>query len=147
MSVLSVLLLMIMVLSHWLTKTIEPFEQTRYAIVVLTRGYDTLDKYKLLVERNNAIYDVFYSKLKEDLPKYDILIYHEGNITTEQQSYIQSKTPGLPMLFKTIHLIENQENHDFCPPTVLSNSFSNGYKNMCHFWSIDFLHYLKDYTF
>lgn len=36
---------------------------------------------------------------------------------------------------------------DLCYPTTLSNRFSLGYKHMCHFWSIDFLEYLKDYKY
>jgi hypothetical protein len=34
-----------------------------------------------------------------------------------------------------------------CPETKLSSSFSMGYKNMCHFWSIGFLEYLKNYHY
>jgi len=152
MSLLFVSLLAVLYLSQWLQETsienFEPVAEPKHAIVVLTRGYDTDEKYNLLTERNNSIYDVFYSKLNGDeTNKYDILIYHEGNITPDQQDYIQRKTPNLPLIFKTIQLHEDQENNELCPPTLLSKSFSNGYKNMCYFWSIDFLEYLKEYDY
>jgi hypothetical protein len=128
---------------------IEKFEESKNAFVVLTRGYDNFEKYNLLIERNKSIYDVFYSKLQENNKyKYDIIIFNEGNITLEQQKYIQNKTPYLPLIFITIKMYDNNfKNKNICPETVLSNSFSNGYKNMCYFWSIDFLNYLKDYNY
>lgn len=117
------------------------------AIVVLTRGYNELKSYNMLINRNRHIAINFYLKLgnKED---YDIIIFHEGNITIEHQKYIQSGSPRLPLIFKEIQFINNTTvNTCLCPPTVLSNFFSIGYKNMCYFWSIDFLNYLKNYEY
>ena len=66
----------------------------------------------------------------------------------EQQEYIQSKTPNLPIIFTTVSFYDNKNtNESLCPPTELSNGFSNGYKNMCYFWSIDFLKYLEKYEY
>lgn len=119
---------------------------SRNAIVVLTKGYTILSDYKDLVERNRYISVNFYQKLKN--PKdYDILIYHEGNITIPQQKYIQSQSPKIPLIFKSIDFIDNNITCSSCPPTVLSNSFSNGYKNMCFFWSIRFLKHLSEYEY
>ena len=44
------------------------------AIVVLTKGYDNEKDYKMLVNRNNSIYENFYSKLN-DKEKYHNIIY------------------------------------------------------------------------
>ena len=88
----------------------------------------------MLVNRNNSIYENFYSKLN-DKEKYHNIIYHEGNITNVHQRYIQSKTPGLPFIFITIPF-RNQaypEKNLVCHATEGSDKFSNGYKNMCQF--------------
>lgn len=116
------------------------------AIVVLTRGYDDLSNYKLLIMRNRRISKNFYLKLSNP-EKWDIIIFHEGNITLNHQEYIQSKSPNLPLQFKSIPFKNNNSVCSLCPPTKVSVSFSMGYKNMCYFWSIDFLEYLKDYEY
>lgn len=119
----------------------------KVAIVLLTRGYNDLRAYNMLIYRNRHIAMNFYLKLdnKED---YDIIIYHEGNITIEQQKYIQSKTPRLPLIFKKVEFINQITiNNCLCPPTSLSSNFSIGYKNMCYFWSINFLNYLINYDY
>ena len=120
---------------------------TKVAIVVLTRGYNEIKDYKQLISRNRHIAMNFYLKLnnKED---YDIIIFHEGNIHVQHQNYIQSNSPRLPLIFKKVEFINKITiNNCLCPPTQLSSIFSIGYKNMCHFWSIDFLNYLSDYTY
>jgi hypothetical protein len=119
---------------------------SKNAIVVLTKGYTNLLDYKNLIERNRYISVNFYQKLKNP-SDYDILIYHEGNITQTQQKYIQSQSPRIPLIFKTINFINNTKICSSCPPTVLSNYFSIGYKNMCFFWSIRFLKHLSNYEY
>ena len=112
----------------------------KYCIVVLTRGYNNLNEYKKLIDRNIAIYDKIYSKKNN----FDIIIFNEGNINTEQQKYIQSNTPNMPLIFKTVQFYNTDIINDYCPPIL---DFSSGYKNMCYFWSIDYLEYLKEYDF
>uniref|UniRef100_A0A6C0B7H9 Nucleotide-diphospho-sugar transferase domain-containing protein n=1 Tax=viral metagenome TaxID=1070528 RepID=A0A6C0B7H9_9ZZZZ len=124
----------------------ENFENSKNAIVVLTRGYDINEKYNTLIERNNNIYDKYY-KLLNNKNDYDIIVFHEGNISEEQQKYIQTKTPDLPLIFTKVDFQNKVVNHEFCPNTKTSESFPMGYKNMCYFWSISFLEYLKDYTY
>lgn len=120
---------------------------SKNAIVVLTRGYNDLKSYNMLIYRNRHIAMNFYLKL-DNKENYDVIIYHEGNITLEQQKYIQCSSPRLPLIFKQIEFIDNNNiNNCLCPPTDLSNSFTMGYKNMCYFWSIDFLNYLKNYEY
>jgi hypothetical protein len=124
----------------------EGFTSIKHAIVVLTRGYENIEKYDDLIKRNQSIYDIYYSKLKNPA-EYDIIIIHEGNITEEQQKYIQDKLPMMPLTFKSITFYKNETINPLCPPTDLSKSFSMGYKNMCYFWSIDFLDILKEYEY
>ena len=116
------------------------------AIVVLTRGYNDNSKYKSLILRNRHICQNFYLKL-DNPSDYDVVIFHEGNITPSQQQYIQSKSPNLPLQFRNVTFQNNNTICSLCPPTKLSHGFSMGYKNMCYFWSIDFLEYLKDYEY
>ncbi len=145
--VLFVLLLLaaVSLLALYYYKTMEGFANSnRCAIVVLTKGYDSNDKYSQLIDRNNSIYEQLYVK-KPDI--YDILIFHEGNITNEQQSYIQSATSNMPIKFISIPFQTNHETNSLCPPTDLSKQFSMGYKNMCHFWSIEFFKYVSEYEF
>jgi len=128
---------------------IESMQPQKNAIVVLTRGYEDKKKYDELISRNHAIYSIFYSKIPENnQTTYDIIILHEGNINREHQEYIQSKSPKLPIRFISVSFYtNNNKNHDICPSTELSDKFSNGYKNMCYFWSIDFLNYLENYEY
>lgn len=141
-----ILLLIGLCIYFWnpIWRTIEGFEIKKNAIVVLTRGYDSKDKYDLLIARNQSIETVFYQHVNPS--HYTVLILHEGNITETQQAYIQSKTK-MPLIFKTIPFQQTVVNRPQCPNTPLSESFSYGYKNMCHFWSISFLEELKEYEY
>ena len=116
------------------------------AIVVLTKGYNHLSKYKDIINRNRYISVNFYKKLTNPT-NYDIIIFHEGNITISQQKYIQSQSPKIPLIFKTINFINNNSICSMCPPNNVSNKYNIGYKNMCFFWSIRFLKYLSDYEY
>ena len=114
----------------------------KIAIAVLTKGYDDIRQYQMLIDRNNSIFDKIVSHSKY---QFDMLIFHEGNITTEHQEYIASQSK-LPLLFKNVKEhgncsafddTRNKLNMELCPPTGLSSWFSLGYKHMCHFWSIE----------
>jgi hypothetical protein len=116
------------------------------AITVLTRGYDSNDGYAKLIQRNKQIVSVFYNLL-DNKDDYDVIIFHEGNITQEQQKYIQSNTPEMPMQFNAVEFLIKNVNNPYCPNNEVSNAFGLGYKNMCYFWSISFLEYLKNYEY
>jgi hypothetical protein len=140
-----VIICCILILYNKYKELFTPESNLKNVIAVLTKGYDTVEKYDNLIKRNEAIFTKFYNKLKNIY--FDIIIFHEGNINDEHQKYIQSKTPDLPLKFIAIKFYNNNTVNDICPPTELSKKFSNGYKNMCYFWSIDFLEYLKDYNY
>ena len=65
-------------------------------IAVLTRGYDRIEDYSLLIRRNKCIEINLIDK------NTDNLIFHEGNIREEHQQYIQTQTPNLNIIFKEI---------------------------------------------
>lgn len=132
------------------------FYNMKNAIVVLTKGYKKLKFYHKLITRNISIYNHIFIQHKINFNEYDIIIFHEGNITNEQQIYIQSFTPHMKLIFKDIKKTKpytafdnskNKINNELCPPSKLSNKFPLGYKHMCHFWSIDYLNYLKSYKY
>jgi hypothetical protein len=124
----------------------------KIAITVLTRGYQNLSQYNSLIKRNILIYENVINKSHFD---FDMIIFHEGNIPESHQLYI-SENSKQTLIFRNIKEHGNKKafddnkniiNNDLCPPNFLSSNFSLGYKHMCHFWSIDFLEYLKDYKF
>jgi hypothetical protein len=124
----------------------------KVAISVLTKGYTQDNQYNTLINRNNFIYNNIISKSKLE---YDMVIFHEGNITTDQQSYI-SKNSKAELIFKDVKQCANKAafddsknvyNMELCPPNELSERFPVGYKHMCHFWSIDLFEYLSDYQY
>ena len=123
--------------------------QKPYAIVVLTRGYTSIKDYSNLLRRNKSIYDKIYNKDKFNKYKFDVIIFHEGNITKEHQEIIQNFIPEMPLEFKQLTFQKNVATPfiRLCPPTRLSESFSIGYKNMCYFWAVDFINHLKDYEY
>lgn len=122
----------------------------KLAITVLTRGYNNIEQYSSLINRNLLIYENIISKLDFSV---DMIIFHEGNISKIHQDYISEKSQQF-LIFKNVKECGNKQafnddknifNYDLCPPTPLSSHFPLGYKHMCHFWSIDFLEYLKEY--
>ena len=126
--------------------------QNKIAISVLTKGYSDVNRYQMLIDRNNSIFDKIVSTSKYE---FDIIIFHEGNITSDHQNYISSKCK-LPLIFKDVRESGNRKafdinndkvNMELCPPTQLSSWFSLGYKHMCHFWAIDLFEYLSDYKY
>jgi len=65
------------------------------AIAVLTRGYQNLQQYNTLIQRNISI----AKNIGNILNSIDILIFHEGNILDTHQQYISKGTPLLNLKF------------------------------------------------
>jgi hypothetical protein len=99
---------------------------------VLTRGYGSCEQYAMLIRRNSAIYENIKSA------NIDHLVFHEGNITTEHQQYIQSKTPNLPLKFIDISDIAFKKEKEQVKIIDVAHVNVN-YRHMCHFWFVDFL--------
>lgn len=109
-------------------------EANKNAIVILTRGYNELQKYNLLVQRNKSL-ENFYDKT------IDCLIFHEGNISKKQQQIIQFYS-GIQLHFIDVSKSFNYEWNKFDPMT---KSFGLGYRNMCNFWFCEFWNYVNKY--
>lgn len=123
------------------------------AIVGLVRGYSNTNGYNSLIERNKYIYENIISKSDN---KFDVILFHEGNITKEHQNYIREQSKNMSLIFSDVRKsspktafdpTKNKFNMELCPPTPQSMAFPLGYKHMCHFWSMDFLDYLSNYKY
>lgn len=119
---------------------------TNRAIVVLTRGYAELWKYKQLMDRNTAIWKQLFKN--DDYTAYDILIFHEGNILPHHQVWIQSATPKLPLQFRQVtpRSFNNTQHGDrYRPFAITTKEWSTNYRHMCYFWFVDFWEFVADY--
>ena len=107
-------------------------------IALLTRGYTDNNLYSMLIERNRCI-----SRNLDD-KTIDIIVFNEGNITIEQQKYIQLETPELKIKFINITsdaFKKEKESISF----ERAHGFGIGYRHMCSFWFVDFWHFVEDY--
>ena len=113
------------------------------AVVTLARNEDLVEHsegYKKLIERNKSL--KFLSNLT-----FDVIIFYEKSFTLSDNfiDRMRSETPMLTIKFVSVVLHTSVVKSKICPPSPLSEKFSIGYKGMCHFWSIDFPHYLHNY--
>lgn len=112
------------------------------AVVVLTRGYNDINLYNDLINRNKSI------ELNLIDNTIDIIIFHEGNITLEHQLYIIDKTPKLKIIFIDVKIknkafLEDKKCLKIYSPT---KNFKLGYRHMCSFWFVDFWDYVEEYN-
>lgn len=109
------------------------------AIVVLTRGYNTVHEYNKLIRRNKEI-EKYFTTLTKNIP--DFVLFHEGNISIEHEKHIQKQTPCIKLIFVNVSKSFQKKKYDFYPPT---EGFTIGYRNMCNFWFCDFWKYTNQY--
>lgn len=98
----------------------------KIAIFALTRGYpEDRSKYDSLLERNNAIYNCI--NINRTTPA-DVIIFHEGNISEQDQQYITTNSKG-SLIFKDVSQYFKNES------IVLKGEakFNLGYRQMCRF--------------
>jgi hypothetical protein len=113
------------------------------AVVLLTRGYKEYENYYSLIQRNKSI-----SKNLND-KTMDIVIFNEGNISDLHQELIKRETPELNIKFVTINekaFLKENEVFAFYKTTI-RDIWHYGYRHMCHFWFIDFVHFCNDYDY
>lgn len=123
--------------------------KVKYCVCVLTRGYQYKIQYGDLIRRNNAISDA----LKGEDVNCNMVIFHEGDIDVEQQSYIREKSKNQEIIFKNVESYfsrvkyNSNSSSNWCCRTDLSDSFSDGYKTMCRFWIEGIFQYTKGYDY
>ena len=107
-------------------------------IAGLTKGYNNIENYSQLIKRNIHIDNNLIDK------SVNILIFHEGNITDEQQIYIKEQTPNIKIIFVNI---SNISFHNSKKDILFeeAHEFNLGYRHMCSFWFINFFDAVKEY--
>ena len=112
------------------------------AVVALVRGYKELDKYDDLLRRNSGIFKHINSKLAYPLK---LILFHEGNISTDHQNYILSNSP------EDIEFInvssEFSFNKNIVKNAIDSERFKEGYRMMCRFNFYGIWNYVKDFDY
>jgi hypothetical protein len=107
-------------------------------IAVLTRGYSDVQKYDDLIKRNNHISQNLRDKSIKNL------IFHEGNITLEHQTYIKDQTIELDTEFIDVSDVcfkpEKKEIR-----FEAAEGFELGYRHMCSFWFVNFFKLVEKY--
>lgn len=162
--------------------TIARTATIRVAVAVLSRGHRQLSGYTPLIQRNRALdlalrrngddaaansslpqADAKARSLRSTEPRarsdraepeirVDHLIFHEGNITPQQQIYIRSRSRLHPLTFIDVSpefsTAEPAKGESmWCQPTSESERFSQGYKCMCRFWLDGFLRYTQNWHY
>jgi hypothetical protein len=113
------------------------------ALVLLTRGYPNNEWYSRLIQRNNHIYENFNKKLKT---QYPLVIFHEGNITEEQQKFIVNQGKNEDVRF--VNISSHFQWPQYCNPSLMKDSgFSHGYRIMCAFNSLHIWNYCKEFDY
>lgn len=96
------------------------------AIVALTRGYPSnKDLYSDLIKRNLSIYEKIIKLASDEI---DLVLFHEGNISSEDQKYISSNYPS-KIIFKDVSKYFRIIDIDL----EGENKFNLGYRQMCRF--------------
>lgn len=115
--------------------------ELKIAIVGLVRGYpQNKNLYESLIIRNNSIYENIV-KLRSNL--VDVIIFHEGNISIEDQHYIKSNSFE-ELKFKNVsqYFINNNDLE-----LVEKNKFNLGYRQMCRFNMYHIWEEVKEYDY
>ena len=110
-------------------------------ITVLTRGYQNINKYSDLIKRNKSIQQHLNNK------NIDILIFHEGDITDIQQTYIKNQTPLLKIIFVNILSHAFKESKKDIKFSKETEGYALGYRHMCDFWFVSFWPFVKEYDY
>ena len=118
---------------------------SRGAITVLAKVNSAIysDASKLLVQRNKLIRKYLWVPNKAD-----VIVFHDDNMSTAHQEYIQSCTPDMPIYFidiTTVFTAYRRINNPICPTTIESMHYSPGYHSMCYFWFVSFIEFLDNY--
>jgi len=108
---------------------------SKKVIAVLTRGYEKKEKYASLISRNRSI----SLHLKDKSIKN--LIFHQGDINSDHQSYIKNGTPDLDIDFIDISSKAFLNKYQSIP----FEAQPLAYRHMCHFWLVDFWSFVVEY--
>ena len=110
------------------------------AIVALTRGYpDNKSHYDKLIKRNQSIFENIVSLRSTPI---DMVLFHEGNISLEDQQYIESFYPET-IKFKDVSKYFQKSSLKLRG----EEKFPLGYRQMCRFNMFHIWEEVKDYSY
>lgn len=113
------------------------------AIVLLTKGYPSIQYYEKLIKRNTLIYEKFNKHLGQ---QYPLLIFHEGNILDDHQNAIIEASKNQTISF--INIAKDFIWPENIPMYALQDTgFHPGYRLMCKFNCFHIWKYVKDYDY
>jgi hypothetical protein len=126
------------------------------AIIALAPKETSFQAFRGIVDRNKSILKFLwnFNTSIDNSTNPDIVIFHENEISVEVKQKVQNETPEMFLTFTQIDNFNNNaiyENetiktvYPHCTGTYISGTFKIGYKNMCRFWTIGFLKYVKNY--
>ncbi len=121
-------------------KSIKIFINMKIVIFALTRGYPSnKSKYDSLIERNYSIYEHINSKRGNPT---DMILFHEGNISIEDQEYINSKYQ-YKIKFRDVSQYFEKVNFDL----EGEEKYGLGYRYMCRFNMYHIWKEISDYDY
>ena len=118
---------------------IQPFHKN--AVFTLIRGGYSVENYKDFANRCRCM----RSYTKEE---YDDNIFHEGNIPLKIQKEFINEFPNI-RFFNVHDFNAFQLPEKYIPPRIRRYNlyYSNGYKHMCRFFAIQWIHIFKKYEY
>lgn len=116
----------------------------KVAIICLTRGYEDVRDYNMLIQRNIAIYN--HINIGRGWWPWPLLIFHEGNIELAHQEYIRARSGAQPLFFIDV-ASEFTKPAGFDEEKELDKRWPWGYKCMCRFFAGSFRHYVRDFDY
>ena len=116
----------------------------KVAIICLTRGYEDVRAYDMLIQRNIAIYN--HINIGRRWWPWPLLIFHEGNIEPPHQEYIRARSGSQQLFFIDI-ANEFAKPAGFEDDKELDKRWPWGYKCMCRFFAGRFRHYVPDFDY
>lgn len=113
------------------------------AIVILTRGYSQKEWYGNLLQRNAHIYEHFNKRLKQ---QYPVVIFHEGNISLDDQKFIIENGKNSDVRF--VNVSRHFHWPSYCDTRLVKDSgFHLGYRVMCAFNSVHIWNYCGEFDY
>ena len=104
----------------------------KIAIAALVRGYDNLDSYHELIERNRHISENIELKKNHE---YKYILFHEGNIFNDHQKFIQDNTDFKINFIDVSHCFDISKELEDSAIQESGRKYKSdkGYRLMCRF--------------
>jgi hypothetical protein len=116
--------------------------RARGAIVCLTKGYADMRGYDRLIERNRSVHNAIN---RYRTTQYPLIVWHEGNVTAEQQNYILCQELNSDVRFTDVSSVFQLP--AAISPQELAEDWPVGYRLMCRFHSYHVWQYSNNFDY